>query len=119
MGDAMRLAQSEAGRRLIGLLTIFNRGHERQMQNYIIDNYTDDALAAQPLTEILRQYQAMWEQVGKLKVLQLIAASEYRIVVLTQAQTDGSVYYNDLTVTEDYPHKIIAFTHGATGEATT
>lgn len=110
--DKSALVNAAAGRRLIAYLTIYNSADFDRLRTFIEDNYTDEALAKDPVETRLAQHQAIYQQAGKLRVHQVVAADDYYVVVLLQAQ-NGGYYINEFKVSEDYPHKIIKFQHHA------
>jgi hypothetical protein len=39
----------------------------------------------------------------------VIASDEYRVIVLMQGKADGGLYLTEMTVLEDYPHKVAEY----------
>jgi hypothetical protein len=111
VNDKTALRVSNAGMRLIAQTTIFNRQEAERLREFIEQSYSDQLLEQQPLEERLNQQIEMFIAVGKLRVFQVLATDKHRVVVLMQSQADEALYYTEMAVEEDYPHKIIEYTH--------
>lgn len=103
------LTQTKAGRRFMGFMKAFNTGDD--LHAYATNYITADALEKHPPEEWARQLRQIHAATGRLRVIQVVAADEYRVVVLMQAQTDSALYLTEMAVSEDYPHKIMEFIH--------
>ncbi len=110
MDDKTALKSSRAGMRLIAQTAVFNNGDTGRLQAYIQDNYSPDALAQQPPEARLQQFEHLQQQAGKLRVQQVMATSDYHVVVMLGGQHDAGDYFSEVKVEEEYPHKITAFT---------
>lgn len=105
------LMKTAAGRRLIAYLTLFNKGDMGRITDYIRDNYSDKAFETRSAEEWLTWTEAIQEQVGKLRIHQVVAVDDYYIVVIVQAQKDDQFYINEYKVDEEHPHKVLKFNH--------
>lgn len=103
------LASTAVGRRLIALLTIWNSGDLDRLKVYIADNYTPDALAKYDLETRLEWHIALREQIGRLRMEQIMASEDHAVILVLKAEQGGVFYYCDMRVTDDYPHKIQVF----------
>ncbi len=110
MSDQAALTASSAGIRLIAQLTLFNRGDFKRLRAFVADSYTPAALAAEILPARLAGLRARYASDGPLRVYQVIAADKLQVIALTQARS-GALFYTELVVEDDYPHRITAFTH--------
>ncbi len=113
MDDKTALKLSNAGMRLIAQTTILNSGDTNRLRDFIVNNYTPGALEEQAPDARVQAYQASFEQTGKLRVFQVLATDKHRVIVLMQAQADGAMYYTEIAVEEDFPHKIITYVQRA------
>ncbi len=111
MQNKLTLTQSKAGRRFMGFMKVFNSANADAMQQFVADYTTDEALNAQTAAEWEAQLGRIYAATGPMKVFQVIAADEYRVVVLMQASTNGALFITEMAVSEDYPHKIAEFIH--------
>jgi hypothetical protein len=66
-------------------------------------------LEAQSVDERLQAFQTTLAAAGKMRVQQVIATEKHHVIVLMAAQADGGLSMHDITVEEDYPHKISAY----------
>ena len=62
--------------------------------------------------------QAAQARYGILKLTQVLALEKHRALVLLQAQHDETFLLCELTVEEDYPHRITEFSQRVMGEET-
>jgi hypothetical protein len=107
MSDAAKkgLVPSNAGMRLIALLTIFNKGDFARLRQYVEDNYHPALLADVPARTQLAELKATYRLAGKLRVEQVVAVGKHAALVLLASQR-GGVYLTQMVVEEDYPHRI-------------
>lgn len=105
------LMKTAAGRRLIAYLTLFNRGDIPRLASYIRDNYSETAFKTRSADEWEQWTADIQEQVGKLRIHQVVAVDDYYIVVIVQAQKDDKFYINEYKVDEEHPHKVLKFNH--------
>lgn len=113
MDDITALKTSNAGMRLIAQQTLLNRGDPDRLRTFIGESYTAAALEHESVEDRLQSLQAAQAQTGRLKVMQVLATDKHHVVVLMQAQSDGSMVLNEMKVEEDYPHRIIEFRHSS------
>lgn len=109
------LMKTAAGRRLIAYLTIFNKGNMDRINDYIRDNYSDQAFETRSQDEWLQWTEDIQTQVSKLRIHQVVAADDHHVVVLVQAQKDSAFYMCDYKVDDEFPHKVLTYTHQAVG----
>lgn len=105
------LVKTAVGRRFIAFLTIANSGDGERLRQYIAENFADEALASSSVEQCWQSLQTIWGMVGKMRVFQVVATDDYQVMVITQAQTDGSFHMNQMQVQEDRPHKILLYAH--------
>jgi hypothetical protein len=106
MSAQAHLKQSNAGMRLIALLTLYNQGDFDRLRAYITDNYAPAALTEQSAEERTREFQDGYAARGKLRVEQVAAIGKHQAVVVVQAQQDGQYHALQVAVEEDFPHRI-------------
>ena len=109
MDDKTALKSSNAGMRLIAQTTILNSGDSGRLRDFIANNYAPKALEDQTVDERVQAYQANFEQTGKLRVFQVLATDKHRVIVLMEAQAKGEMYYTEIAVEEDFPHKVTTY----------
>lgn len=106
MSAQAHLTQSNAGMRLIALLTLYNQGDFTRLCAYIVNNYAPAALAEQSADERTREFQDGYAARGKLRVEQVIAIGKHQAVVVVQARQGGDFHALQVAVEEDFPHRI-------------
>lgn len=111
MSDQAALTTSSAGMRLIAQLTLFNRGDFKRLRAFIAESYAPAALEAEILPARLAELRGHYASGGPLRVCQVIAADKYQVIALTQAHRTGALFYTELAVEDDYPHRITTFAH--------
>ena len=110
--DKIALRASQAGMRFIAQTHIYNSGNWERMTQFIKDSYSETMLEDQPADGRLQMFKTTQEKIGRLKVKQVVGTHEERVVVVVETETGEHPYFLvDLVVEEDYPHKIIAYTH--------
>jgi hypothetical protein len=109
--DKTALVTSNAGMRLIALQTLVNRGDFDRVRAYFNDYATAAALESQPVDDRVESLRMLLEQVGKLRVTQVLAVDKHRVVALFEAQNRDILLMHELAVEEDYPDKITAYTY--------
>ena len=117
MSEAKRpnLAGSNAGMRLVAQCGLLKRGDEARLKDFIRTGYTEAALqncAADERLAALWSDQALY---GPLKPMQVLALEKHHALVLMQAQGSGAFLLCELTVEEDYPHRITVFSQRVMG----
>lgn len=109
MQARVQLMKTKAGRRFAGFLAAFNSGDPVKIRAFVAAYTTDEALAEHDTDQWHDELVRIHELTGGLRVLQVLAAEEYRVVVLLQAQDNATLVTAEMAVSEDYPHKIAAF----------
>ena len=107
--DKFALRASQAGMRFIAQMHIFNSGDDDRLRTFIADSYHADALASndqQARFEFLSQWR---DQVGRVRVQQVMATSEHAVIVILNTEQSDEYYYTELHVEADYPHRIVGF----------
>lgn len=110
--DKVTLRASQAGMRFIAQTHIYNGGNWERLEQFISDSYSEAMLEDQPVSGRLSMFQTTHEKIGRLKVKQVVGTHKERVVVVVEVETGEHPYFLvDLVVEEDYPHKIIAYSH--------
>lgn len=109
MQDKTALTTNPAGMRLIAQMTLYNVANWERLRRYIDDSYADPLLVAVPADERLTHFAALHEQVGRLRVGQVLALDEYHVVVLMESEIGAILQVHDVSVQEDHPHKITEY----------
>lgn len=109
MDDKSALKLSNAGMRLIAQTTILNSGDSGRLRDFVTNNYAPKALEEQTVDERVESVQAAFAQTGKLRIFQVLATDKHRVVVIMEAQAGEMMYYTEIAVEEDFPHKITAY----------
>ena len=110
------LVPSNAGMRLIAHLTIFNKADFTRLRDYISENYAPVALEFAPTNARLVEFKAVYRMSGKLRIDRVIAADKHQALVVVEGER-GDFYMMQLTVSEDYPHKVLVCTFNKGAEA--
>ncbi len=108
-GDKLALRASQAGMRFIAQTHLYNQGDFARLLTFITDSYHAELLASADADARLADFQALHDQIGKLRVLQTVGAGKHHVMVLVEAE-QGGYFLHELRCEEDYPHKITAFT---------
>lgn len=110
--DKLALRASQAGMRFIAQTHIYNSLNWARLEQFIGDSYHANLLDDQPAMGRLAMFRATHEKIGRLKVKQVVGTHEHRVVVVAETEHGDYPYFLvDLVVEEDYPHKIIAYSH--------
>ena len=107
--DKLALRKSQAGMRFIAQMTIYNSENTERLRQFIADSYHDTLLEQADTETRLQDLQQTLEQVGKLKVKQVMAVNEHQAIVIMEAQKSDGLFYCEMQVEEDYPHKITRY----------
>jgi len=110
------LARSHAGMRLIAQITFYNRGDFERLRTFITDNYMPAALELMSAKARLLDLKMTYRVAGKLRVRQVVATDKHRVVVMVQGQKNNTMYLAQMTVEEDYPHKVMDYHQQLLGE---
>jgi hypothetical protein len=113
------LARSHAGMRLIAQTTLYNRGDFERLRTFVADNYRPESLDVMSAKDRFLDLKMTYRVAGKLRVRQVVAVGEHRVVVMLQGQKNSSIYLAQLAVEEDYPHKVLDYHHQLLGEMET
>lgn len=114
MDAKLTLMNTKAGRRFAGFMKAYNTGDPDIIYDFVKHYTTDEALTAQPVKTWAKQLMTIHRHIGPMKVEQVVASDEYRVVVLMGAQA-GGLYTTEIAVSEDYPHKVAEFKHEPAG----
>jgi hypothetical protein len=106
--DKTALKTSSAGMRLIAQTTIFNGKDFARLRQYITDNYHEVLLSEIPVSTWLAEMKAVYRLAGKLRVGQVVGISKYQAIVTMESEHGGR-YLVQITVEEDYPHKVLGY----------
>jgi hypothetical protein len=109
LNDKDALARSHAGIRLIALATFYNKGDFTRIRAYMREHFLPAVLDAEPIALRIANLREQHRTQGKVRVKQVIAYDKHHVVVLLATEQGGAIL-EDLTVEEDYPHKISAHT---------
>lgn len=117
MNDQRALVTSNAGMRLIAQTTLYNSGDMARLQAFIAENYTPASLEAESAVRRAQAWQGIREQIGRLRVRQVIGYDKLHVIVLMQAEhAPDTLFLNEVFVEEEYPHKIAVYVHQRIGE---
>ncbi|TVR22958.1 MAG: hypothetical protein EA396_05000 [Anaerolineaceae bacterium] len=109
MDSKQVLTRTKAGRRFMGFMRALNRGSEQDVRGLVENDITDDALNAHSAEVWEAQLQYIRAMSGGLRVVNVIAEDEYRVVVLMQAHDNERLHVIDMAVEEDFPHRVAQF----------
>lgn len=107
--DKLTLRASQAGMRFIAQMTIYNSGDFDRLRTYIAESYHPLMLAEHSAEAWLDQFREWGQDAGKVKVQQVLGASKHQVVVLLASERVEDFWLCDLTVEEEYPHRIISY----------
>lgn len=109
MQDKVALRASQAGMRFIAQMHIYNQADVDRLRTFIETSYHDDQLAQQSAESRLTALRQMQSEVGRVKVKQVMASNEHHVIVIIETERGAGLYYMEIKVEEDYPHKITYF----------
>ena len=95
--------------RFIAQMTIYNSADFERLRVYIAESYHPDLLAQHSVDERIAELRDQYEWLGKVRVQQVIATDEHRVIVLLATQNVDGFFFNELDVEEDYPHRVIEY----------
>jgi hypothetical protein len=110
------LVPSNAGMRLIAQLTIFNKGDFTRLRDYITENYAPEALEVASAKARLVEFKAVYNMSGKMRIDRVVATDKHQALVVVEGER-GDFYMLQLTVSEDYPHKVLVCTFNKGADA--
>ena len=110
--DKIALRASQAGMRFIAQTHIYNSTNWERLQTFIADSYHAEKLEEQPAENRLDIFKTTFDKVGRMKVKQVVATHEHRVVVVVEVELGDMPYFLvDMVCEEEYPHKITAYSH--------
>lgn len=112
------LAGSNAGMRLVAQCGLLKRGDVARLKDFMRRGYTEAALQDCAADERLAALQADQARYGPLKPMQVLALEKHHALVLMQGQGGDVFLLCEMTVEEDYPHRVTAFSQRVMGEET-
>ncbi len=116
MNDRRALLTSSAGMRLIAQTTLYNNGDMARLRSFIAEHYTPTSLEAESAVRRAQAWQIVREQIGRLRVRQVIGFDKLHVIVLMQAERElDALFLNEVYVEEEYPHKIAVYVHQRIG----
>lgn len=107
--DKLALRKSQAGMRFIAQMHIYNSRNWERLGQFIAESYHEEMLTAQAPDERLSIFQAVADEIGRLKVKQVVGTSDHQAIVVMEAERTEHYYYVNIAVEDDYPHKITLF----------
>jgi hypothetical protein len=117
MNDQRALVTSNAGMRLIAQTTLYNSGDMARLHDFIAENYTTSSLDEESALRRAQAWQIVREQIGRLRVRQVIGFDKLRVIALMQSEhAPDALFLNEVVVEEAYPHKIAVYIHQRVGE---
>lgn len=111
MDTKQALTKTKVGRRVMGFMVALNRGDEAHLTNYLKVSITDEGLEQQPLDEWVRELTNIYHATGGMRVFQVVATDEYKIVLMMQAHNNNAFYIMEVAIEEDFPHRIGELIH--------
>jgi hypothetical protein len=107
MNDQQALVTSQAGMRLVAILTLLNKGDFVRLRQYLREHYTEAALEENPATTRLAELRVLRAEKGRQRFRQVVGVEKHRVVALTNTE-HGGLFIHELLCEEDYPHKVTA-----------
>ncbi len=109
MDDKLALRVSQAGMRFIAQMTIYNSGDFDRLRQFIGESYAPALLGDAGVDAWLDSFRAQREEVGKLRVRQVIGTGKYHVIVLLEAEKGDDLILSEMKVDEEYPHLIVEY----------
>lgn len=121
--DKQALTRSQAGMRLIALLSLLNRidpaaPDTARLHQFIAESFHPDLLAQQDAAARTAALVTNRAQEGRSRILQVIGYDPHHVVVLSETERGEYWFLDDLTVGGEYPHTITGFDRVALVEDT-
>ena len=107
MNDQQALVTSQAGMRLIAVLTLLNKGDFTRLRQYLKEHFTDAALEEVPAAARLAELRLLRAEDGRQRFRQVVGVEKHRVVALTNSE-GGGLFIHELLCEDDYPHKVTA-----------
>lgn len=108
MSDQQTLVTSQAGMRLVAMLTLLNRGEFTRLRGYLREHFTDDALEENPAVARLAELRVLRAEEGRQRFRQVVGVEKHRVIALTDGE-HGGLFIHELMCEDDYPHKVTAY----------
>jgi uncharacterized protein with GYD domain len=109
--DKRALSGSQAGMRFIALMKFYNDGHLPRLTQFLQESMAAPLLEAQPADARAAEWAARRESIGRHKVKQVLAAGKHQVAVVVSAEHNEALYYVEIAVEDDYPHRITKCLH--------
>jgi hypothetical protein len=109
--DKRALSGSQAGMRFIALMKLYNDGHPPRLQQFIQDSFAPALLDEQDAEARAMAWLARRAALGRHKVKQALAVGKHQAAVVVSAEHTDDLYYVEIEVEEDYPHRITKCLH--------
>lgn len=109
MDHKATLASTKAGRRFMGFMAVVNSGDADRIRDAVHTSISEEALNAHGPEIWTAQLQYIHAMSGGLRVVQVVASEELRVVVMMQAHKNQRLHIIDLAVEEEYPYRIARF----------
>lgn len=110
--DRSTIKMTPAGRRYVGFLAIFNNGNSDRLKAYIQDNFAPESLAQVSVDALMEQFARIYRETGGMVVQEVTPDGDHKITLHLKAREHDSYYHDEMTVSEDFPHKILTYRHG-------
>lgn len=107
MTDQQALVTSQAGMRLVAMLTFLNKGDFTRLRQYLREHFTEAALEESAATARLAELRLLYAKAGRQRLRQVVGVEKHRVIALMDTES-GGLYIHELTCEEDYPHKVTA-----------
>ena len=108
MSDQQALVTSQAGMRLVAILTLLNRGEFARLRQYLREHFTTDALEENPAPARVAELRVLRADQGRQRFRQVVGVEKHRVIALTDGE-HGGLFIHELMCEDDYPHKITAY----------
>jgi hypothetical protein len=109
--DKLALSGSQAGMRFIAQMKFYNDANFERLRVFIEDSYMPELLAEHNTTVRLTMLQEQLKTMGRLRVKQVLAAGKHQVGVAVSAELTDELFFIEVQVEEDYPHRIMKFLH--------
>lgn len=109
--DKRALSGSQAGMRFIALMKLYNDGHLPRLQQFLQESMAEALLTAQPADAQAAEWAARRAAIGRHKVKQVLAVGKHQAAIVVSAEHTDDLYYVEIQVEEDYPHRITKCLH--------
>ncbi len=107
MTDQQALVMSQAGMRLVAILTLFNKGDFARLRQYLREHFAELALEENSAAARLAELRLLRANAGRQRLRQVVGVEKHRVIALMDAES-GGLFIHELMCEEDYPHKVTA-----------